>query len=153
MENLREKKQEKIDGKFYDMSPAADYRHSLVNGNIFYRLRGQFQDSLCAIFMENLDFCYCEDSEDYVIPDIMIICDRKNLKKGTYRGIPKFIVETLSPSTAFRDRTKKKEIYDGFSFQTRCLFSPPFLTTSSFHSPCPPKKTCVLASFAALALY
>ena len=109
MENLREKKQEKIDGKFYDMSPAADYRHSLVNGNIFYRLRGQFQDSLCAIFMENLDFCYCEDSEDYVIPDIMIICDRKNLKKGTYRGIPKFIVETLSPSTAFRDRTKKKE--------------------------------------------
>ena len=55
MENLREKKQEKIDGKFYDMSPAADYRHSLVNGNIFYRLRGQFQDSLCAIFMENLD--------------------------------------------------------------------------------------------------
>ena len=112
MENLREKKQEKIDGKFYDMSPAADYRHSLVNGNIFYRLRGQFQDSLCAIFMENLDFCYCEDSEDYVIPDIMIICDRKNLKKGTYRGIPKFIVETLSPSTAFRDRTKKKEIYE-----------------------------------------
>ncbi len=112
MENLREKKQEKIDGKFYDMSPAADYRHSLVNGNIFYHLRGQFQDSLCAIFMENLDFCYCEDSEDYVIPDIMIICDRKNLKKGTYRGIPKFIVETLSPSTAFRDRTKKKEIYE-----------------------------------------
>ena len=27
-------------------------------------------------------------------------------------GIPKFIVETLSPSTAFRDRTKKKEIYE-----------------------------------------
>lgn len=52
MDNLREKKQEKIDGKFYDMSPAADYRHSLVNGNIFYRLRGQFQDSLCAIFMK-----------------------------------------------------------------------------------------------------
>ena len=65
-----------------------------------------------CVFMENLDFCYCEDSEDYVIPDIMIICDRKNLKKGTYRGIPKFIVETLSPSTAFRDRTKKKEIYE-----------------------------------------
>lgn len=90
MENLREKKQEKIDGKFYDMSPAADYRHSLVNGNIFYHLRGQFQDSLCAIFMENLDFCYCEDSEDYVIPDIMIICDRKNLKKapiGEFRNL------------------------------------------------------------------
>lgn len=48
--------------------------------------------------------------------------------------------------------SKKKEIYDGFSFQARCLFSPLFLTPSSFRSPCPPKKTCVLASFAALAL-
>ena len=103
--------------RYYDTLPIDDKcillesQHGAnINGNIFYHLRGQFQDSLCAIFMENLDFCYCEDSEDYVIPDIMIICDRKNLKKGTYRGIPKFIVETLSPSTAFRDRTKKKEI-------------------------------------------
>ena len=46
-----------------------------------------------------------------MIPDVMIICDRKHLKGGSYTGIPKFIAETLSPSTAMRDMTIKKEIY------------------------------------------
>jgi len=41
----------------------------------------------------------------------MIICDCKHLKGGSYTGVPKFIVETLSPATALRDKTIKKEIY------------------------------------------
>ena len=36
---------------------------------------------------------------------------RKHLKGGSYSGVPKFIVETLSPATALRDKTVKKEIY------------------------------------------
>ena len=31
-------KQEKIDGKIYNMPPSADYRHSIVNGNIYGKL-------------------------------------------------------------------------------------------------------------------
>lgn len=59
--------------------------------------------------IENLDLKYHPDeNDDYVCPDIMVICDRKHLKGGTYSGIPKFIVETLSPSTAKRDKTEKK---------------------------------------------
>lgn len=63
--------------------------------------------------MENLDFHYHLDiNDDYLCPDIMIICDRKYLKGSFYNGIPKFIVETASPSTAKRDRTVKKDIYE-----------------------------------------
>ena len=36
---------------------------------------------------------------------------RKHLKGGSYSGVPKFIVETLSPAMALRDKTVKKEIY------------------------------------------
>ncbi len=41
-----------------------------------------------------------------------LICDRKYLKGGSCSGVPKFIVETLSPSTAKRDKTEKKDIYE-----------------------------------------
>lgn len=42
----------------------------------------------------------------------MLVCDRKRLKHSAYHGTPKFIVETLSPATALRDKTEKKEIYE-----------------------------------------
>ena len=44
--------------------------------------------------MENLDYKYhAQENNDYVIPDVMIICDRKHLKGGSYTGTPRFIVE------------------------------------------------------------
>ena len=61
--------------------------------------------------MENLDLYYSKDSDDYVRPDIMICCDRNKIKGNGYHGVPKFIAETLSPSTARRDRGRKMEIY------------------------------------------
>lgn len=41
----------------------------------------------------------------------MVICDRKYLKGSAYTGVPRFIVETLSPATALNDKTIKKDIY------------------------------------------
>ncbi len=106
-------KQEKINGIIYDMSPSPNYRHGIVNNNINTIIKTKLKDSLCLVFMENLDYKYHpEENDDYVIPDIMIICDRKYLKGGSYSGTPKFIVETLSPSTALKDKTTKKDIYE-----------------------------------------
>ena len=63
------------------------------------------------VFMGNLDYKYHADiNDDYVIPDVMVACDRKHLKGGSYSGVPKFIVETLSPAMALRDKTVKKAI-------------------------------------------
>ena len=96
-----ERKEEKIDGVIYDMSPSANYIHGMVNSNIHTKVKAGLRDSLCLSFMENLDFKYQpEESDNYVIPDVMVICDRKRLRGGSYSGVPKFIVETLSPSTA-----------------------------------------------------
>lgn len=75
--------------------------------------------------IENLDLKYHPDkNDDYVCPDIMVICDRKHLKGGTYSGIPKFIVETLSPSTAKRDKTEKKDIYEKAGIEEYWIVSP-----------------------------
>ena len=75
-------------------------------------------------FMENLDYKYhAQESNDYVIPDVMIICDRKHLKGGSYTGTPRFIVETLSPATALRDMTVKKEIYQAAGVEEYWIIS------------------------------
>lgn len=107
------RKTEKIDGVIYDMSPSPNYLHGVVDGNIYTIIKKNLKDSLCLVFMENLDFKYQpQKSDDYVIPDIMIVCDRSKIKGGSYTGIPKFVVETLSPSTAMRDLSTKKNIYE-----------------------------------------
>ena len=107
------KKEEKIDGVIYDMSPSLGYRYGIVNGNIYRIIANGLRNSLCLVFMENSDFKYHpKENDDYLWPDIMVICDRKYLKGGGYSGIPKFIAETLSPSTAKRDKTDKKNIYE-----------------------------------------
>ena len=75
--------------------------------------------------MENLDYKYhAQENNDYVIPDVMIICDRKHLKGGSYTGTPRFIVETLSPATALRDKTVKKELYQNAGVEEYWIISP-----------------------------
>ncbi|MDE7320341.1 MAG: hypothetical protein K2N46_11530 [Lachnospiraceae bacterium] len=49
-------KQEKINGVVYDMPPSPDYTHGIVNNNINTIIKSGLKDSLCLVFMENLDF-------------------------------------------------------------------------------------------------
>ena len=109
------RKDEKINGIIYDMSPLPGYRHCIVNGNIYRIIGNGLKNSMCFASMENLDFKYHpEENDDYVCPDIMIVCDRKHLKGSAYGGTPRFIAETLSNATAKRDRTEKKDIYEKY---------------------------------------
>ena len=125
MPSLREdtQREEKINGVIYDMSPSPNYQHGIVDGNIYSIIKNGIRGSLCLAFMENLDYRYqAQENDDYVIPDIMIICDRKHLKGGSYTGTPHFIVETLSPATALKDRTIKKRSIRRLELQNTGLF-------------------------------
>lgn len=119
------KREEKIDGVIYDMSPTPGYKHGIITNNINRIIGNGLKNSLCLVFMENLDFKYHPDiNDDYLCPDIMIVCDRKLLKGSYYSGIPKFIAETLSPSTAKKDKTVKKDIYEKSGVEEYWLVSP-----------------------------
>lgn len=119
------RKDEKIDGVIYDMSPSPGYQHGIVNSNIHTIIKQGLKNSICLVSIENLDFKYHPNiNDDYVCPDIMIICDRKHLKGGSYSGVPKFVSETLSPSTAKRDRAEKKDIYENSGVEEYWIVSP-----------------------------
>ena len=125
MAEFERKREEKIDGVIYAMSPSHDYRHGIINNNINRSIGCGLKNSLCLVFMENLDFKYQpEVNDDYVCPDVMVVCDRKRLKGGAYSGVPKFIAETLSHSTAKRDRTVKKDIYEKAGVEEFWIVSP-----------------------------
>lgn len=119
------RKDEKINGIIYDMSPSPGYRHCIVNGNIYRIIGNGLKNSMCFASMENLDFKYHpKENDDYVCPDIMIVCDRKHLKGSAYGGTPRFIAETLSNATAKRDRTEKKDIYEKAGVEEYWIVSP-----------------------------
>lgn len=119
------RKQEKINGVIYDMSPSQNFKHGIINNNINAIIKNGLKGSLCLVFMENLDYQYhAEENDDYVIPDVMIVCDRKHLKGGSYSGTPRLIVETLSPSTAYKDKADKKDIYEKAGVEEYWIVSP-----------------------------
>lgn len=123
--DLERKKDEKINGIIFDMAPSPSFSHGIVNGNIYTIIKQGLKNSLCLVSIENLDYRYHpEENDDYLCPDIMIICDRKQLKGGAYSGVPKFIVETLSPSTAMRDKAEKKDIYEKAGVEEYWIVSP-----------------------------
>lgn len=122
---LERKKDEKINGIIYDMSPSPSFDHGIVNSNIHTIIKQGLKNSVCLVSIENLDYKYHpETNDDYLCPDVMIICDRKHLKGGSYSGTPKFIVETLSPSTAKRDKAEKKDIYENAGVEEYWIVSP-----------------------------
>lgn len=115
---------EKINGEIFDMSPLPHFKHSLVNGNILCAVKAGLKGSLCLVFMENIDYKYSKVNDDYLEPDIIICCDRKQIKGNSYYGTPKFIAEVLSPSTAKRDRGIKKDIYESCGVEEYWIVSP-----------------------------
>lgn len=117
-------KQEKIDGIVYNMSPSGDYRHGTVNINIVSSISPALKESICRVYVENLDWKYSATEDNYVIPDVMIICDPKNIKKNQYTGVSKFIVETISPSSVQRDRKIKKGIYERTGVEEYWIIDP-----------------------------
>lgn len=125
MAEFERKKDEKIDGVIYDMSPSPGYGHFMVNGNLYTIIKQGLKGSICRVSIENMDFQYHPDvNDDYVCPDIMVICDRKHIKGGAYSGVPKFIAETLSHSSAKRDKTEKKDIYEKAGVEEYWIVSP-----------------------------
>ncbi len=115
---------EKINGEIYDMSPAPSYQHSVVTNNINCIIKAGLKNSMCLVFMENIDYKYSKENDDYLEPDIIICCDRNAIRGNAYYGTPKFVAETISPSTVKRDRGIKKNIYETSGVEEYWIISP-----------------------------
>ena len=98
-----------IEGVKY-MAAAAAYDHNIVAGKLFSIFINYFEKHRNGIVVHDADVCLSE--ENTFRPDLSVICDFNKLGSDKkINGAPDLVVEVLSPSTAKRDFTKKKDIY------------------------------------------
>jgi len=47
-----------------------------------------------------------------VQPDVVVVCDKSKLDDAGGSGAPELVIEILSPSTSYKDQSKKLELYE-----------------------------------------
>ncbi len=112
---------ELINGKVYNMSPAPRRMHQEAEGNIHALIHNFLKGKPCKVYIAPFDVVLVDDKKhdnqnimiDTVIqPDISVICDESKLDDAGCKGAPDFIIEILSESTAEKDATIKKDLYE-----------------------------------------
>ena len=97
-ENVRA---ELIDGRMYMMAPPNTRHQSLVSEftvtiGSYIRSKG----GNCKVFPAPFAVFLNKDDQNYVEPDISVICDKSKLNDKGCSGAPDWIIEIISPSTS-----------------------------------------------------
>lgn len=92
---------ELIDGRMYMMAPPNTRHQSLVSEftitiGSYIRSKGRN----CKVFPAPFAVYLNKDDQNYVEPDISVICDKSKLNDKGCSGAPDWIIEIISPSTS-----------------------------------------------------
>ena len=105
---------ELIDGQMYMMAPPGRRHQWLSNYlateiNIYIRSKKGKCEVYAApfgVFLKNE-----KGEDDYLEPDIVVVCDLDKLDEKGCHGAPDWVIEIVSPSSKKRDYLKKAAIY------------------------------------------
>jgi len=106
-ERLAETKSDYLNGIMVGMA-GATYRHNVIAGNVFWRIRSAFQNRPCIVFGSDMKV-RVEKANVFRYPDVSALCGPINFycdEQDIYSN-PQFICEVLSPSTCRTDRNEK----------------------------------------------
>ncbi len=122
--NSTKERVELIFGKIYMMAGASALHQDIV-GNIFYSLKSISKDNKkCLPRVAPFDLKLKVNNQINVVqPDIMLFCEDKK---------PCAIFEVLSPSTALKDKTVKKELYEKSSIKEYFLVNAEYKIIDKF---------------------
>jgi Uma2 family endonuclease len=107
------KRYEAIDGELY-VTPAPNLRHQWISVNLEAALRAMLMEPGYGWVFHAPVGVKFPDTDEGVQPDIIFISRnrRETLVKAGILGAPNLVVEIGSPTTAKRDRTIKKKLYE-----------------------------------------
>jgi len=113
-----EERWELFHGTAFAMSPAPQRIHQGLVVRLLVQLSAFFEGKSCKPYVAPVDVFFPDGDEalddiDLVLqPDLMVVCDPGKLIDEGIRGAPDLIIEVLSPGTAMRDQTDKRDIYE-----------------------------------------
>jgi Uma2 family endonuclease len=109
---------EVLDGQIISMSPAPTTNHQHVQRELLIELGMYLRGKECSVFGAPIDVCLFAEKmtsndkiQDWVQPDIIVVCDRNKINLKNIVGAPDLAIEILSPSTARNDRLIKVSAY------------------------------------------
>ncbi|GIO24482.1 Uma2 family endonuclease [Oceanobacillus sp. J11TS1] len=111
---------EVLNGEIISMAPSPLPEHQSVSMQLSIEFGSYLRDKECNVFAAPIDVFLFEDYQknwidehvrNWVIPDLIIICDENKIKKNKIIGCPDLVVEIISPSTAKIDRMDKLLAY------------------------------------------
>jgi Uma2 family endonuclease len=132
-------KEEWINGNIM-MSPRPQYNHVEINGELYSKLKNYFNGK-CKVVIAGALFLTKDNPKDVkrdlnklkelisgkgaeLIPDVAVYCDKEQIFKRGFLGVPQLVVEVLSPSNSEDDTIKKKDIYEKFGVPEYWIASP-----------------------------
>lgn len=120
---LWEGRWELIDGMPYAMSPAPAPYHQRINA----KLVSKFNEALkknCAECEAYLPIDWKVNEKTVVQPDLSIVCGK--IEKSYLDFTPALVIEILSPSTSYKDRHEKFELFEEQGVKYYLIVDPQF---------------------------
>lgn len=121
---------ELIAGEAFAMSPAPSRIHQKVVLNLGEKLTHFLKGKPCEpyiaptdVFLPPLADAVDQTANTVVQPDVLVVCDPAKLIDAGIQGAPDFIIEVLSDSTALKDLTRKKALYEAHGVKEYWLVS------------------------------
>ena len=98
-----------IHGEVFDMSPAPLTRHQTIVGELYLQLATFLKGHKCKAFVSPTDVKLSDDN--IVQPDLLVVCDKDQVKRTHIEGPPALVVEVVSEATLMHDRVRKFRLY------------------------------------------
>lgn len=128
---------ELIDGIPYPMSPAPRVSHQDRVGTLFRKLGNFLEGKPCKVYIAPLDVYLknegsVDDEQTVVQPDILVVCDPSKVEDERVHGAPDFVAEVLSDSTANKDFSVKRDLYERCGVKEYWLIQPDTCTVFQY---------------------
>nr|WP_275983498.1 Uma2 family endonuclease [Paenibacillus hamazuiensis] len=120
-----------IDGVRYDLKPSPLVDHQVLIGGLYTALHRTCQPNGIILFAP-MDV-YLDDN-NIIQPDVIFILNKNAgiITRKRIEGAPDLLVEILSPSTANRDKIRKKALYERFGLKEYWIADPVHHTIDRF---------------------
>ncbi len=128
-ERAADEKHEYIDGMIVPLHEqreitamaGASRRHNLISGNFFGEIRNQLKGKSCEIYSN--DMRVRMKANRYGYPDVVVVCGEPEFADDEFDILLNLtiVVEVLSSSTRFRDKTEKLEDFRKIESLKECL--------------------------------
>ncbi|GHV47267.1 hypothetical protein AGMMS49546_36690 [Spirochaetia bacterium] len=109
-----DKRYELMDGTAYMMA-SPSVIHQQISGELNRQFGNFFLGKPCRVFSAPLDVRLFprEDHSDNTVlqPDLLVVCDKTKLSKGSCDGAPDLVIEIVSPSNTVQEIFKKFNYY------------------------------------------